>query len=150
LIFVSGLWQNLGACGLTYLPIRITTRNLAEVEGTVLGSTYNFVIDTGAPEAILEPVILKRTRSRYIFSPLRLTLPYAGFRNSPVKFAKVRGLSLGNEAIGDLPLGFAETGNHDYGLLHEYGGLIGASLLWNRHAIIDLGNHALYLMVDKK
>jgi hypothetical protein len=95
-------------------------------------------------------VILKRTRSSYIYSPLRVTLPYAGVRNYPVKFAKVRGLSLGNQDIGDLPLGFAETGNHDYGLLHEYGGLIGSSFLWNRHAIIDLGNRALYLMADKK
>src|ERR1700749_4342215 len=55
---------------------------------TVLGSTYSFVIDTGAPEAILEPVILKRTRSSYIFSPWRVTLPYAGVRNYPAKFAK--------------------------------------------------------------
>ena len=67
-------------------------------------------------------------------------------RNLP----KVRGLSLGNHDIGNLSLGFAETGNHDFELLHEYGGLIGANFLWNRHAIIDLGNHALYLMADKK
>jgi hypothetical protein len=34
--------------------------------------------------------------------------------------------------------------------LHKWGGLIGADLLFTRHAIIDLGNRGLYLMADTK
>jgi hypothetical protein len=39
------------------------------------------------------------------------------------------------------PLSIAEP-------LHKWGGLIGADLLFTRHAIIDLGNRGLYLMAD--
>ncbi len=52
--------------------------------------------------------------------------------------------------MSDLELGFAETHNHQFGVTHEYSGLLGADFLWKRHAIIDLGNRGLYLMAGKE
>jgi hypothetical protein len=136
--------------GFTYLPIRITARKFAEVEGTVAGSTYSFVIDTGSVWTSLEPVILDRTHASYHYSTKRFSLPYGGVRSAPFKLAKIPGLKLGIQDMSDLLLGSMESRTHDFGVVHEYGGLIGADLLFKRHAIIDLGNRALYLMADKR
>ena len=78
-----------------------------------------------------------------------IVAPYAGIKQR-LMFAKTPGLKFETVDMSDLTLGFAETGIHSHGVTHEYGGLIGADLLWKRHAIIDLGNRVLYLLADEK
>jgi hypothetical protein len=136
--------------GFTYIPIRITPGGYVEAQGTAADSTYSFIIDTGAFWTILEPAILKRTHAKSYYAGRRVIGPYSGVRDEPLMFGKVPGLKLETQDESNLLLGFAETGNHNFGLTHEYGGLIGADLLFKRHAIIDLGNRGLYLMVDRK
>ena len=135
--------------GFTCVPIRITSYGFVEVEGTLAGSTYSFVVDTGAFRTVLEPAILKRTHAIYNITGAAVVGPYAGIKER-LKFAKVRGLKFETQDMSDLELGFAETRTHDFGVSHEYGGLIGADLLWKRHAIIDLGNRGLYLMANNQ
>lgn len=135
--------------GFTYLPIRTTSYGFVEVQGTAAGSPYSFIIDTGAFTTILEPAILKLTRATYYFTGGFFTGPYAGIRGR-LMCARARGIKLESQDMSDLQLGFGETRTHDYGTTYPYGGLIGADLLFKRHAIIDLGNRALYLMADRK
>lgn len=135
--------------GFTYVPIRITPNGYVEALGTVAGSPYSFIVDTGAFWTVLEPTILKRTHASHYYNGRGIIAPYAGIRER-LMFGKVPGLKFETQDMSDLTLGFAETGTHNHGVTHEYGGLIGADLLWKRHAIIDLGNRGLYLMADNK
>ncbi len=63
---------------------------------------------------------------------------------------KVPGFKIGEQDVSNLIVGFSETHFGDLGLSHEYGGLIGADLLFKCRAIIDLGNRALYLLPNTK
>jgi hypothetical protein len=121
-----------------------------EVQGTASGSPYSFLVDTGSVYTTLEPAILNQTHASHYFTGRGISLPYGGIRSERIVFGKALGIKLETQDMSDLVVGFAETGRHDYGLVHDYGGLIGADLLFRRHAIIDLGNRALYLMADKK
>jgi hypothetical protein len=142
--------QGFEKMGFTYVPIRITQYGYVEAPGTVAGSTYSFIVDTGAFWTVLEPAIQKRSHASYYYSGRTFMAPYAGIKQERLMFGKVPGLKFETQDTSDLLLGFAETRTHDFGVTHEYGGLIGADLLWERHAIIDLGNLGLYLKPDKK
>jgi hypothetical protein len=135
--------------GFTYLPIRITPYGFAEVQGTAASSTYSFIVDTGAFRTTLDPAIMKRTHASHYFTGKAIILPYAGIR-ARLLHGKALGLKFGTQDLSDLDVGFAEIRRLDFGTTNEYGGLIGADLLFKRHAIIDLGNRALYLMADNK
>ena len=136
--------------GYTYVPIRITPRGYLEVQGTIGGSTYSFVVDTGAFWTALEPAIQSREHLAYYDTRIVARLPYATGQSGRFTMTKVPGFKIGNHDVSNLIVGFAETHFGDLGLLHEYGGLIGAELLFKCRAIIDLGNRALYLRADTK
>jgi predicted aspartyl protease len=136
--------------GYTYIPIRITPRGYVEVKGTIGGSTYSFVVDTGAFWTTLEPAIRNRQHLSYSGTRIVARLPYATGKTAVFTMTRVPGFKIGEQDASDLTVGFSETYVGDLGLLHEYGGLIGAELLFKCRAIIDLGNRALYLMSDKK
>jgi predicted aspartyl protease len=135
--------------GFTYLPIRITPYGFVEVHGTAAGSPYSFIVDTGAFRTILEPAILKLTHVSHYSTGRGFIGPYAGIKGR-LMYAKAWGIKFESQDMSDLELGFGETQTHDFGTTYEYAGLIGADLLFKRHAIIDLGNRAVYLMADNK
>ena len=134
--------------GYTYVPLRISPKGYVEVEGTIGGSNYSFLMDTGAFVSILEPKI--RERNHLAFSATRaiLTAPYAGINEVRLTQATVPGFKIGNQDLSDYRIGFAESHTFDPSFLHEYGGIPGPDLLHYHEAIIDLGNQALYLKPD--
>jgi predicted aspartyl protease len=64
--------------GYAYVPLRITPRGYVEVEGTIGGSTYSFLLDTGAFVSQLEPKIRERNHLAYDTTRALLTAPYDG------------------------------------------------------------------------
>jgi predicted aspartyl protease len=134
--------------GYTSVPLRITPKGYVEVEGTIGGSTYSFLLDTGAFVSMLEPKI--RDRNHLAFNNTRaiLSAPYAGIKEVPLTQATVPGFKIGTQDLSDYRIGFAESHTFDPGLLHEYGGILGPDLLHYHEALIDLGNRALYLKPD--
>lgn len=134
--------------GFTQIPIRITPTGYAEVEATSAGSTYSCIIDTGSFWTTFNPKIAEE---EHIMTYRRgmISLPYAGEINVPFLMGRPRGFKIGGFDLSDLTVGFAPT-HAAHGTAHEWGGLLGADLLFKRHAIIDLGNRTLYLMADKK
>lgn len=64
--------------------------------------------------------------------------------------ARLPEFKIGDHDVKKQILCFASIRPPPGGTLHKWGGLIGADLLFNRHAIIDLGNRGLYLMADTK
>jgi hypothetical protein len=81
---------------------------------------------------------------------LRGTLPYYGQSPVPFVMARLPEFKIGDHDVKKQILCFASIRPPPGGTLHKWGGLIGADLLFSRHAIIDLGNRGLYLMADKK
>ena len=136
--------------GYTYIPLRITPRGYVEVEGTIGGSTYSFLLDTGAFVSALEPKIRDRNHLAYSATRVTLTAPYAGVKDSRLTQATVPGFKLGNHDLSNSLIGFGETHTFDPGFLHEYGGVLGPDLLHYHEALIDLGNRALYLKPDTR
>jgi predicted aspartyl protease len=135
--------------GFTYVPIRITNRGYVEVVGTALGSTYSFLIDTGEFWTMLTPQIQERAHVAGYRPGVIVNGPYSGVRNVPLTVARIPEFKLGDFDLSDLELGFCQLRCTDFGFTHEWGGIIGPELLFKRHAIIDLGNRALYLKSDK-
>ena len=111
--------------GYTYVPLRISPKGYVEVEGTIGGSNYSFLMDTGAFVSILEPKI--RERNHLAFSATRaiLTAPYAGINEVRLTQATVPGFKIGNQDLSDYRIGFAESHTFDPSFLHEYGGILG-------------------------
>jgi predicted aspartyl protease len=136
--------------GYTYIPIRITPHGYVEVEGTIGSSRYSFVVDTGAFWTVLEPAIRNREHLSYYDTRIVTRLPYVTGQTGGFTMTKVPGFKIGEQDVSNLIVGFSETHFGDLGLSHEYGGLIGADLLFKCHAIIDLGNRALYLLPNTK
>jgi len=134
--------------GYAYVPLRITPRGYVEVEGTIGGSTYSFLLDTGAFVSQLEPKIRERNHLAYNATRALLTAPYAGIKEVRLTQATIPGFKIGNQDLSDYRIGFAESHTFDPGFLHEYGGILGPDLLHFHEAIIDLGNRALYLKPD--
>jgi len=134
--------------GFTYVPLRITPKGYIEVEGTIAGSTYSFLLDTGAFVSILEPKIRERNHLAFNDTRVILTAPYAGIKEVRLTQATVPGFRIGSQDLSDFRIGFAESHNFDPGFRHEYGGILGPDLLHYHEALIDLGNRALYLKPD--
>jgi hypothetical protein len=134
--------------GFTYVPLRITPRGYVEVEGTIGGAIYSFLLDTGAFDSQLEPKIRERNHLAYNATRALLTAPYAGIKEVELTQATVPGFKIGSQDLSDFRIGFAESHSFDPGFLHEYGGVLGPDLFHFHQAIIDLGNRALYLRPD--
>lgn len=136
--------------GFSRIPIRITPRGFAEVDGTVSGSTYSFLINTGFAPTLFTPAIQKRAHPATHHMPFVISFPHGGIRNEPVLMGKLPGFKLGDHDMSDFEVSFAQFPSTNFGFSNELGGEIGTELLVKRHAIIDLGNRMLYLMDDKK
>jgi Aspartyl protease len=134
--------------GFTYVPLRITPRGYVEVEGTIGGTIYSFLLDTGAFVSQLEPKIRERNHLAYNATRALLTAPYARIKEVELTQATVPGFKIGSQDLSDFRIGFAESHSFDPGFLHEYGGVLGPDLFHFHQAIIDLGNRALYLRPD--
>jgi hypothetical protein len=134
--------------GFTYVPLRITPKGYIEVEGTIAGSTYSFLLDTGAFVSMLEPKIRERNHLAFTATRVILTAPYAGIKEVRLTQATVPGFRIGSQDLSDFRIGFAESHTFDPGFRHEYGGILGPDLLHYHEALIDLGNRALYLKPD--
>jgi hypothetical protein len=115
-----------------------------------------FLVDTGAPVSLVSPDVRHALSLPSAGNGATVALvsgvngPYSGVRNVPLIIAKIPEFKLGDFDSSDLELGFCQLRGTDFGFTHEWGGIIGPELLFKRHAIIDLGNRALYLLSDKK
>jgi predicted aspartyl protease len=134
--------------GYTYVPLRISPRGYVEVEGTIGGSTYSFLLDTGSFVSMLEPKIRERNHLAFNETRAILTAPYAGIKDARLTQATVPGFRIGTQDLSNFRIGFSESHTFDPGFVHEYGGILGPDLLHYHEALIDLGNRAMYLKPD--
>jgi predicted aspartyl protease len=136
--------------GYTYVPLHISPRGYVEVEGTIGGSTYSFLLDTGSFVGMLEPKIRERNHLAFNETRAILTAPYAGIKNVRLTQTTIPGFRIGTQDLSNYRIGFSESHTFDPGFVHEYGGILGPDLLHYHEALIDLGNRALYLKPDRR
>jgi predicted aspartyl protease len=130
--------------GFTYIPINITPENHVEALGTIGTGEYSFLIDTGASATLILASI--REKERIPFYTERTTLVGVhDFNNPIVTSGLLRSFRLGSHDLSNSFVGFADLNLTQSEFTRPLGGIIGAEILWDHHAIIDLGNRALYL-----
>ena len=130
--------------GFTYIPIKITPENHVEALGTIGTGEYSFLIDTGASATLVLASI--REKERIPFYTERTTLVGVhDFNNPIVTSGLLRSFRLGSHDLSNCFVGFADLNLSQSEFTRPLGGIIGAEILWDHHAIIDLGNRALYL-----
>ena len=135
--------------GFTYVPIRITREGYPEVEGSMDGLEYTFLVDTGAFWTTLDPKVQQRNHLPIVRRGTG-ALPYNGQGRLPIVLAHLPEFRIGDQVVRNELLCFAAIRPPSGGTVHKWGGLIGADLLFKQRAIIDLGNRGLYLMSDNK
>jgi len=94
--------------GFSRIPIRITPRGFVEVEGTVSGSIYSFLINTGFPPTLFTSAIQKRAHPATHRIPFLVSFPHGGIQNEPVVVGKLPGFKLGDHDMSDFEVSFGQ------------------------------------------
>jgi hypothetical protein len=130
--------------GFTYVPLNITRGRHIEVVGTIGNETYSFLIDTGAENTMIMAAI--RQKEKIPFTDERLSLVgIHDFKKASISAGTLPNFHLGNYVLDRTFVGFTNLNLQQGEFSHSFGGLIGAEILFDHSAIIDLGNRALYL-----
>src|SRR5260370_7512109 len=103
--------------GYAYIRLGGAPRGDGEVGGTIGGSTYRFLLDTGAFVSLLEPKIRERNHLAYNATRALLTAPYAGIKEVRLTQATIPGFKIGNQDLSDYRIGFGESHTFDPGFL---------------------------------
>jgi aspartyl protease len=130
--------------GFTYIPMKITKDNRLEVIGTIANSEYSFLIDTGAPATMVNSSIKKKAGVAAWETNVRIKGLH-DFKDPRVQTGPLPGFRLGNHDVGSEFVAFADLNISQGDFSEPFGGIVGAEILWDHQAIIDLGNRALYL-----
>jgi predicted aspartyl protease len=134
--------------GFTYVPLEVVQSSHIGVVGTINGTDYTFIIDTGSPfTTILDSIAEKENLPRYATS-ITLRGGFHDFKDPRVHAASLPGFKIGNQDLSDEFISFANLNLPIISSKHPFGGIIGADILFYRSAILDLGNGALYLAPD--
>jgi predicted aspartyl protease len=142
--------QNYERMGYTYVRLEVRNNRRLEVVGTIGGSEYSFVIDTGAAHTVLYDQIRVNQHVPAFLSNARMVGGFHNFKNQGLWVGRVPGFRLGNQDVSDTTVAFGQMYAPEQGLLHPFAGFIGPDILAEHSAIIDIGHRALYLRPNRK
>jgi predicted aspartyl protease len=137
--------QNYERMGYTYVPLEIGNHRRLEVIGTIGGSEYSFIIDTGAAHTVLLDQFRVRQHVPAFQSSARMLGGFHNFKNQGLWVGRVPGFRLGNQDVSDTSVAFGQMYAPEQGLSHPFAGFIGPDTLAEHSAIIDIGHRVLYL-----
>jgi predicted aspartyl protease len=127
---------------LRWIPMRITHSGALEIEGSLNGRRYSFVVDTGGFTTLLPaqvasqsgiPIIHTGVNAKGIHSKTRAV--WAGIAPQ---------FTIGKYNLGTTVVGITALPPGPEDLRYEFGGLLGADFFFEHHGIIDVGNQRLY------
>jgi hypothetical protein len=130
--------------GFTYVPIKITPENHLEVIGAIGTGQYSFLVDTGAEDTLIMASIRQKERVSFYDERIRLVGVH-NFKNPSITSGSIPSFRLGDQDLSNSFVGFANLNLPQSEFSLPLGGVIGAEVLWDHWAIIDIGNRALYL-----
>jgi predicted aspartyl protease len=131
--------------GFTSVPLTVTRTNRLEINGTLGGQTYSFIIDTGSPFCLFNDRIRNKAHVPFWQTNVSVRAPFANFNGAKISLAPLSDFKVGGYDARGAYVGFAAFPINEPGLEHPFAGLIGADFLGYRSAIIDIGGRMLYL-----
>jgi hypothetical protein len=129
--------------GSTAVPVQITATPRIEVLGSVGSRLYSFLVDTGSHRSVIDWKIKEANQI-----PVRHSgTLYFGLvdRTVPTSMGDLQNFKLGNLDVSKKFVEFANLTGSLLGFSHPFGGIIGADLLWDHQAVLDIGGRTLYL-----
>jgi predicted aspartyl protease len=139
---LAGVQLDIRRRHLKSIPMRIARSGALEIEGSLNGRRYSFVVDTGGFTTLLPvevasaagiPIIHTGVNAKGIHSKTRAV--WAGIAPQ---------MSIGKYSLGTTVVGITALPPGPEDLRYEFGGLLGADFFFQHHGIIDVGNQKLY------
>jgi hypothetical protein len=128
--------------GYNYVPVQLTGVGRIEAIGSVGANDYSFLIDSGAPQTILQSTIKERA---WLFGWYSGSVYFALGQTAQASTGRLPGFKLGAQDVSSKVVQFAAIPNLQTAFSHPLGGIIGEDFLWAYRAILDIGGGALYL-----
>ena len=127
------------------IPFTVTPSRQIQIEGKLGSNHHQFCLDTGTPKTMIEQAIVDQDRLPSHATHSVVRSPMKEFADS--KISQVIGTRL---QLGDFDLSSHKILSAAFHLTKSergdiWAGLIGADVLWEYDAIIDLGASKLYL-----
>lgn len=139
---LTGVQTDIRRQHLKSIPMRITRSGALEIQGSLNGRRYSFVVDTGGFTTLVPvqvasqsgiPIIHTGVNAKGIHSKTRAV--WAGIAPQ---------FSIGRYNLGTTVVGITALPTGPEDLRYEFGGLLGADFFFEHHGIIDVGNQKLY------
>jgi hypothetical protein len=131
--------------GYAAIPFTVTPGRQLEIEGMLGSNHHQFCLDTGSPKTMIEQTIVEQDGLTSQDTHSIVKSPMKEFPDSKVRQVIGTRFQLGDFDLSNrkvLSASFHLT-KSDHGDI--WAGLIGADVLWEYDAIIDLGSNTLYL-----
>jgi hypothetical protein len=131
--------------GYVTIPFTVTPSRQIEIEGKLGSNHHQFCLDTGTPETMIEQAIVDQDRLATQATHSVVRSPMKEFADSKVRQVigtrfQLYNFDLTNRKILSASFHLAKSDHGDI-----WAGLIGADVLWEYDAIIDLESDTLYL-----
>jgi hypothetical protein len=135
--------NHIGFENFAHVPIRITATGRIEVTGSVGPNIYSFLVDSGSGRTVIDWSIKEANQIPVRYSGT-IFLDF-GQARVPSAIGQLQNFELGTVKVSANAIQFAKLPKAGAGFSHPFGGIIGADLLWEHQAILDIGGRALYL-----
>ncbi len=131
--------------GYVTIPFTVTLSLQIQIEGKLGSNQHQFCLDTGTPKTMIEQAIVEQDRLTSQVTHSVVRSPMKEFADS--KVSQVIGTRF---QLGDFDLSNHKILSASFRLTKSdrgdiWAGLIGADILWEYDAVIDLGSNRLYL-----
>jgi predicted aspartyl protease len=124
------------------IPMRITRSGALEIQGSLNGRRYSFVVDTGGFTTLLPVQVASQSGIPIIHTGVNAKGIHSKTRSVWAGIAPQ--FSIGKYNLGTTVVGITALPPGPEDLRYEFGGLLGADFFFEHHGIIDVGNQKLY------
>jgi predicted aspartyl protease len=124
------------------IPMRITRSGALEIEGSLNGKRYSFVVDTGGFTTLLPVQVASQSGIPIIHTGVNAKGIHSKTRAVWTGIAPQ--FSIGKYNLGTTVVGITALPPGPEDLRYEFGGLLGADFFFEHHGVIDVGNQKLY------
>jgi len=131
--------------GYVAIPFTVTPSRQIQIEGKLGSNHHQFCLDTGTPKTMIEQAIVAQDRLPTQATHSVVRSPMKEFADSKVSQVIGTRFQLGDFDLSDHKILSASFRLTKSELGDIWAGLIGADVLWEYDAVIDLGSSMLYM-----
>src|SRR5580704_15124635 len=139
---LAGVQLDIRKRHLKSIPMRIARSGALEIEGSLNGKRYSFVVDTGGFTTLLPVHVAKESGILVIHTGVNAKGIHSKTRAVLAGIAPQ--MTIGRYSLGTTVVGITDLPPGPEDLRYEFGGLLGADFFFQHHSIIDFGNQELY------